>query len=542
MAVTLISGADAYQAVGRGVNQLADVIRGTLGPVGRGVVLNQVSGKPRVSSSGAAIAKDVSFSDAEEAGAQLLRATILQVEEEVRDGTATTAVLAQAMIREGWKNLAAGFSPVTMSRGISAATEKVIEGLTASAVPVTTHDTLVQVASASSGNHDLGALVAEALEYVNRRGIVTVRDSPTEKTYVEKLEGYQYERGYVSPHFSTDAVKLEATLNHPYVLLYDGTLDSVREFGPLLEALGNQKASLLILAEDVVGDALATLILNHTRNRISVCCAKAPGFGLERRELLEDISALTGGTVFYSEGGCPPDKALPEMLGRLREANITRERTTLIGGRGTSLAGRLRYLKTQIAYAPNKYTRDTLQERLSRLTDGAAILRVGAPTEYERSEIRLRIEAALHTSKAALEEGILPGGGVAYLRQSVALGYLLEAHHADEGAGIRMVKEALQAPLCQIAENAGYDPKNICTTALSKIGPVGFDAQEGVFCDLIEAGILDAAKVLRIALEKAASLSSLLLTTHALALGPHIPTSPSPDPDTYRIDPSELFL
>ena len=530
----IIYGEEARKALERGVNQLADTVKITLGPKGRNVVLAKKYGSPLITNDGVTIAKEIELEDAfENMGAQLIREVSTKTNDIAGDGTTTATVLAQGMIREGLKNLAAGANPMVMRRGIQKATDAAVAAIRANSEPVKGSQDIARVGSISSGDEKIGALIAEAMEKVGQNGVITVEDSNTAETYSEVVEGMQFDRGYLSPYMVTDPDKMEAVIDDALILITDKKISNIQEILPILEAVLNAGRQLVIIAEDIEGEALATIILNRLRGTFTCVCVKAPGFGDRRKEMLQDIAILTGGQVISSDLGLDLKETTIDQLGQARQVKVTKETTTIVDGAGTrgQIIDRLNQVKAQLATTTSDYDRDKLSERAARLSGGVAVIKVGAATETEMKEKQLRIEDALNATRAAVEEGIVAGGGTAYVMAGKAAKAAADELSGDEKTGAAIVAAALNAPICQIAANAGVEGAVILNqVAASEDANYGYDAANGTFGDMIENGIVDPTKVCRSALENAASVSSMVLTPESL--GADLPEKTAPVPPT----------
>ena len=534
MAKQIIYGEEARKALERGVNQLADTVKITLGPKGRNVVLAKKYGSPLITNDGVTIAKEIELEDAfENMGAQLIREVSTKTNDIAGDGTTTATVLAQGMIREGLKNLAAGANPMVMRRGIQKATDAAVAAIRANSEPVKGSQDIARVGSISSGDEKIGALIAEAMEKVGQNGVITVEDSNTAETYSEVVEGMQFDRGYITPYMVTDNEKMEAVIKDALILITDKKISNIQEILPILEAVLNAGRQLVIIAEDIEGEALATIILNRLRGTFTCVCVKAPGFGDRRKEMLQDIAILTGGQVISSDLGLDLKETTIDQLGQARQVKVTKETTTIVDGAGTrgQIIDRLNQVKAQLATTTSDYDRDKLSERAARLSGGVAVIKVGAATETEMKEKKLRIEAARNATRAAVEEGIVAGGGTAYVMAGKAAKAAADELSGDEKTGAAIVAAALNAPICQIAANAGVEGAVILNqVAASEDANYGYDAANGTFGDMIENGIVDPTKVCRSALENAASVSSMVLTTESLVAD--LPEKTAPVPPT----------
>ncbi|AEH51771.1 chaperonin GroEL [Pseudothermotoga thermarum] len=513
---------EARRALERGVNKVADAVRITLGPKGRNVVIEKSWGSPTITNDGVSIAKEIELEDKfENLGAQLVKEVASKTNDVAGDGTTTATVLAQAMIREGLKNVAAGANPILLKRGIDKATERVVKFIKEKAKKLSGRDDIAHVAAISANNPEIGELIAEAMDKVGEDGVITVEDSKTLETYVEFTEGMQFDRGYISPYFVTDAEKMEVELKEPFILITDKKLSAIKPLIPILEKVAQTGKPLLVIAEDVEGEALTTLVLNKLKGTLMSCAVKAPGFGDRRKAMLQDIAILTGGTVISDELGINFEDVTLEDLGRADLVRVKKDDTIIIGGKGKpeEIKKRIAQIKSQIEQTTSEYEKETLQERMAKLAGGVAVIKVGAATETELKEKKHRIEDALSATRAAVEEGIVPGGGVTLLRAREVLEDLIKQLEGDEKVGAMIVYKALEAPIRQIAENAGYDGAIIVERVLaSKDFGFGFDALKGEFTDMFKAGIIDPAKVTRSALQNAASIAGMLLTTEVLVV------------------------
>ena len=520
MAKMLSYGEEARQALERGVDKLANTVKVTLGPKGRNVVLWRAYGTPLVTNDGVTIAKEIELEDPfENMGAQMVKEVSTKTNDVAGDGTTTATLLAQAIIHEGLKNLVAGANPVVMNKGMAKATKAAVEAIKKNSQPVNGSDDIARVGTVSSGDEKIGTLIAEAMEKVGSDGVITVEESKTAETYSEVVEGMQVDRGFLSPYMVTDTEKMEAVLDDPLILLTDKKISNIQEIIPVLEQVIQAGKKLLIMAEDVEGEALSTLLVNKLRGTLSVLCVKAPGFGNRRKEMLQDIAILTGATVISSDYGLELHDTTIEQLGSARQVKAGKETTIIVDGGGDSAAikERTQMIRNEYERSTSEYDREKLQERLARLAGGVAIIRVGAATETEMKEKKLRIEDALNATRAAVEEGIVAGGGTAYVNAIAEVEKLIDQVEGDEKTGVQIIARALTAPLRQIATNAGLDASVILEKVKSSdtVG-YGFDAYKEVYCDMISSGIVDPTKVTRSALENAASISSMLLTTEAL--------------------------
>ncbi len=529
-------GDEARKALESGVNQLADTVKVTLGPKGRNVVLDKKFGAPLITNDGVSIAKEIELDDPfENMGAQLVREVSTKTNDVAGDGTTTATLLAQAMVREGLKNLAAGANPIVMKKGMAKAVEAAVASIHAQSQKVNGSDDIARVGTVSSGDAFIGKLIAEAMEKVSSDGVITIEESKTAETYSEVVEGMMFDRGYITPYMVTDTEKMEAVIDDAYILITDKKISVISEILPLLEQLVQAGKKLFIIAEDVEGEALSTLIVNRLRGTLNVVCVKAPGFGDRRKEMLQDIAILTGGQVISEELGLTLKDATVDMLGRARQVKVTKENTIIVDGAGDkqAIADRVAQIRSQIGMTTSEYDKEKLQERLAKMAGGVAVIKVGAATETEMKEKKLRIEDALNATKAAVEEGIVAGGGTIYVNTIPAVTALLEQVEGDEKTGVQIVAKALEEPIRQIAANAGLDGSVILEKVRSsgKAG-YGFDAYKEEYCDMIAAGIVDPAKVTRSALENAASVSGMVLTTESLVADkpqPPVPAAPAPD-------------
>ena len=531
MAKIICYGEEARKALEKGVNQLADTVKITMGPKGRNVVLDKKFGAPLITNDGVTIAKEIELEDPfENMGAQLVKEVSTKTNDVAGDGTTTATLLAQAIVREGLKNLAAGANPMVMKKGIAKATTAAIEAVKANSQKVNGSADIARVGAVSSGDESIGQLIAEAMEKVGHDGVITIEESKTAETYSEVVEGMQFDRGYITPYMVTDTEKMEANLDDALILITDKKISNIQELLPLLEQVVKTGKKLLIIAEDVEGDALSTLIVNRLRGTLNVVCVKAPGFGDRRKEMLQDIAILTGGTVISADVGLDLKEAQLDMLGQARQINVTKENTTIVNGAGDSEAikARVAQIKSQIETTTSDYDREKLMERLAKLAGGVAVIKVGAATEVEMKEKKLRIEDALNATRAAVEEGIVAGGGTAYLNAIPAVEKLYAETEGDEKTGVQIIARALTAPMKQIAANAGIDG-SVVLEKIRESGKVGygFDAYNEVYCDMIPAGIVDPTKVTRSALENAASIASTLLTTESLVADKPQPAAPA---------------
>src|SRR5574343_506082 len=512
----VIFGDDARAKIVNGVNVLANAVKVTLGPKGRNVVLDRSFGAPTVTKDGVSVAKEIELKDKfENMGAQLVKEVASKTNENAGDGTTTATVLAQAVVREGFKYVDAGYNPADLKRGIDKAVAAVVEEIKKLAKPTTTNKEIAQVGSISANSDaDVGAIIAEAMDKVGKEGVITVEDGKSLSNELDVVEGMQFDRGYLSPYFINNPDKQIAALDNPFVLLFDKKISNIRDLLPVLEQVAKAGRPLLIIAEDVEGEALATLVVNNIRGILKTVAVKAPGFGDRRKAMLQDIAILTGGQVIAEEVGLSLEKATLEELGQAKRIEIGKENTTVIDGAGQAInsEARVKQSRAQIAEATSDYDREKLQERVAKLAGGVAVIKVGAATEVEMKEKKARVEDALHATRAAVEEGIVPGGGVALLRARPAV-EAVKGDNADQDAGIKLVLKAIEAPLREIVANAGGEPSVVVNAVLAGTGNHGFNAANDTYGDMIEMGILDPTKVTRTALQNAASVSSLMLTT-----------------------------
>ena len=531
MAKIICYGEDARHALERGVNQLADTVKITMGPKGRNVVLDKKFGAPLITNDGVTIAKEIELDDPyENMGAQLVKEVATKTNDVAGDGTTTATLLAQSIITEGIKNLAAGANPMIMKKGIAKATAAAVEAIKANSKKVNGSDDIARVGTVSSGDEVIGKLIAEAMEKVSHDGVITVEESKTAETYSEVVEGMQFDRGYITPYMVTDTEKMEAVLDDALILITDKKVSNIQELLPILEQVVQSGKKLLVIAEDVEGEALSTLIVNKLRGTLNVVCVKAPGFGDRRKEMLEDIAVLTGGTVITSDMGYELKEATMDMLGKARQVKVSKENTIIVDGAGSAdaIKARVNQIRSQIETTTSDYDREKLQERLAKMAGGVAIIRVGAATEVEMKEKKLRIEDALNATRAAVEEGIVAGGGTAYVNAVAAVEKLVNEVEGDEKTGVSIIARALTEPVKQIAANAGIDG-SVVLEKIKESGKTGygFDAYNETYVDMISAGIVDPTKVTRTALENAASISSVLLTTEALVADKPQPPTPA---------------
>ena len=537
MAKQIIYGEEARKAIERGVNQLADTVKITLGPKGRNVVLDKKFGTPLITNDGVTIAKEIELEDAfENMGAQLIKEVSTKTNDVAGDGTTTATVLAQAMISEGLKNLAAGANPMVMKKGIQKAAAEAVEAVKKISQPVSGTGDISRVGTISSGDEEIGKLIADAMEKVSHNGVITIEESKTAETYSEVVEGMQFDRGYLSPYMATDTEKMEAVLDDAVILITDKKISNIQEILPLLEEVVKAGRKLLIIAEDVEGEALATIVLNKLRGTFTCVCVKAPGFGDRRKEMLQDIAVLTGGQVISTELGMELKDATLAMLGQAHQVKVTKENTVIVDGAGSSteIKARAGQIERQIAVTTSDYDKEKLQERLAKLSGGVAVIKVGAATETEMKEKKLRIEDALNATRAAVEEGIVPGGGSAYVVASKAADKFTASLEGDEKTGAAIVAKALKAPIMQIAANAGVEGAVVLNKVYDN-GDVnfGYDAAADDYGDMIKLGIVDPTKVCRSALENAASVASMVLTTESLVadIPEKNPPMPAGNPD-----------
>ena len=519
MAKEIKYGADARKALESGVNQLANTVKVTLGPKGRNVVLDKSFGAPLITNDGVTIAKEIELEDAfENMGAQLVKEVATKTNDVAGDGTTTATVLAQAMINEGMKNLAAGANPIILRKGMKKATDVAVEAISKMSSPITGKEQIAKVASISAGDETVGELVADAMDKVSKDGVITIEESKTMKTELDLVEGMQFDRGYVSAYMCTDMDKMEANLDNPYILITDKKISNIQEILPLLEQVVQQGARLLIIAEDVEGEALTTLVINKLRGTFNVVAVKAPGYGDRRKAMLQDIAILTGGTVISDELGLDLKETTLEQCGRAKSVKVQKENTIIVDGEGekSEIDARIAQIRTQIEETTSEFDREKLQERLAKLAGGVAVIRVGAATETEMKENKLRMEDALAATKAAVEEGIISGGGSAYIHASKEVSKLLADLEGDEKTGANIILKALASPLTTIAANAGLEGSVIVNKVRESEPGIGFDALREEYVNMVSAGILDPAKVTRSALQNATSVASTLLTTESV--------------------------
>ena len=519
MAKEIKYGAEARKALEAGVNQLADTVRVTLGPKGRNVVLAKSYGSPLITNDGVTIAKDIELEDAfENMGAQIVKEVATKTNDVAGDGTTTATVLAQAMINEGMKNLAAGANPIVLRKGMKKACDKAVEAILDMSETISGKDQIARVASISAGDDEVGQMVADAMEKVSKDGVITIEESKSMKTELDLVEGMQFDRGYISAYMATDMDKMEAVLDNPYILITDKKISNIQEILPLLEQIVQSGSKLLIIAEDIEGEALTTLIVNKLRGTFQVVAVKAPGYGDRRKEMLQDIAILTGGKVISEELGYELKDATLDDLGRAKSAKITKENTVIVDGMGAKedIAGRVNVIKAQLEETTSEFDKEKLQERLAKLAGGVAVIRVGAATETEMKEAKLRMEDALNATRAAVEEGIISGGGSAYIHAAKKVAELVKDLEGDEKTGAKVVLKAMEAPLFHIAANAGLEGSVIINKIKESEVGVGFDAYNETYVNMIEAGIIDPVKVTRSALQNATSVASTMLTTESV--------------------------
>ena len=519
MAKEIKYGSEARAALERGVNQLADTVKVTLGPKGRNVVLDKSFGAPLITNDGVTIAKEIELEDGfENMGAQLIREVAAKTNDVAGDGTTTATVLAQAMVHEGMKNLEAGANPIVLRKGMKKATDKAVEAIREMSSKVNGKEQIARVAAVSSGDDEVGQMVADAMEKVSNDGVITIEESKTMQTELDLVEGMQFDRGYISAYMATDMEKMEAVLDDPYILITDKKISNIQEILPVLEQIVQSGARLLIIAEDIEGEALTTLIVNKLRGTFNVVAVKAPGYGDRRKEMLQDIAILTGGQVISEELGFDLKETTMDQLGRAKSVKVQKENTVIVDGCGdkNAIADRVGQIKKAIEETTSDFDREKLQERLAKLAGGVAVIRVGAATETEMKEAKLRMEDALNATKAAVEEGIIGGGGSAYIHVSKKVKEFAETLEGDEKTGAKIILKALEAPLAQIAKNAGLEGAVIVNKIRESEVGTGFDAYNETYVDMVEKGILDPAKVTRSALQNATSVASTLLTTESV--------------------------
>ena len=519
MAKEIKYGAEARSALEAGVNQLANTVRVTLGPKGRNVVLDKSFGAPLITNDGVTIAKEIELEDAfENMGAQLIREVAAKTNDVAGDGTTTATVLAQAMVHEGIKNLAAGANPIVLRKGMKKATDAAVEAIASMSSKVESKERIANVAAISAGDVEVGAMVADAMEKVSNDGVITIEESKTMRTELDLVEGMQFDRGYISAYMATDMEKMEANLEDPYILITDKKISNIQDLLPLLEQIVQSGARLLIIAEDIEGEALTTLIVNKLRGTFNVVAVKAPGYGDRRKAMLEDIAILTGGQVISEELGLDLKETTLDQLGRAKSVKVQKENTVIVDGMGDKVAinGRVAQIKAQIEETTSEFDKEKLQERLAKLAGGVAVIRVGAATETEMKEAKLRMEDALSAARAAVEEGIVAGGGSAYIHASKQVAKLADELEGDEKTGVNIILKALEAPLFHISANAGLEGSVIINKVREQEPGIGFDAYNEEYVDMVKAGILDPAKVTRSALQNATSVASTLLTTESV--------------------------
>ncbi len=519
MAKQIKYGVEARKALEAGVNQLADTVRVTLGPKGRNVVLDKSFGAPLITNDGVTIAKEIELEDPfENMGAQLLKEVATKTNDVAGDGTTTATVLAQAMVNEGMKNLAAGANPIVLRKGMKKATDAAVEAIAKMSQPISGRESIARVASISAADDEVGEMVADAMEKVSKDGVITIEESKTMKTELDLVEGMQFDRGYVSAYMCTDMDKMEANLDDPYILITDKKISNIQEILPVLEQIVQSGSKLLIVAEDIEGEALTTLIVNKLRGTFTVVGVKAPGYGDRRKEMLKDLAILTGGTVISEELGLELKDTTMEQLGRAKSVKVQKENTIIVDGCGNKdeIAARVAQIRAQIAETTSEFDKEKLQERLAKLAGGVAVIRVGAATETEMKEAKLRMEDALSAARAAVEEGIIAGGGSAYVHVTQEIKSVVDALEGDEKTGGKIILKALEAPLFHISANAGLEGSVIINKVKESPVGYGFDAYKEEYVDMIKAGILDPAKVTRSALQNATSVASTLLTTESV--------------------------
>ena len=518
MAKDIKYGVEARKALEAGVNKLADTVRVTLGPKGRNVVLDKSFGTPLITNDGVTIAKEIELEDAfENMGAQLVKEVATKTNDVAGDGTTTATVLAQAMINEGMKNLAAGANPIVLRKGMKKATDAAVEAIAKMSEPIKGKEQIARVAAISASDDEVGGLVADAMEKVTNEGVITIEESKTMKTELDLVEGMQFDRGYVSAYMCTDMEKMEANLDDPYILITDKKISNIQDILPVLEELVKSGQKLLIIAEDVEGEALTTLIVNKLRGTFNVVAVKAPGYGDRRKDMLKDIAVLTGGTVISEELGLELKDATLASLGRAKSVKVQKENTVIVDGQGAKadIEKRVAQIKAQLSETTSDFDKEKLQERLAKLSGGVAVIRVGAATETEMKEAKLRMEDALNATRAAVEEGIIAGGGSAYIHASKEVAKLVATLEGDERTGAKIILKALEAPLFRIVENAGLEGSVVVNKVRESSVGVGFDAYREEYVDMVKSGILDPAKVTRSALQNANSVASTLLTTES---------------------------
>ncbi len=519
MAKEIKYGAEAREALEAGVNKLANTVRVTIGPKGRNVVLDKQFGAPLITNDGVTIAKEIELEDAfENMGAQLIREVAAKTNDVAGDGTTTATVLAQAMVQEGMKNLAAGANPIVLRKGMKKATDVAVEAIAAMSSKVESKERIANVAAISAGDVEVGAMVADAMEKVSNDGVITIEESKTMKTELDLVEGMQFDRGYISAYMANDMEKMEAVLEDPFILITDKKISNIQELLPILEQIVQSGSRLLIIAEDIEGEALTTLIVNKLRGTFNVVAVKAPGYGDRRKAMLEDIAILTGGQVISEELGLDLKEATLDMLGRAKSVKVQKETTVIVDGMGDKdqITGRIGQIKAQIEETTSDFDREKLQERLAKMAGGVAVIRVGAATETEMKEAKLRMEDALSAAKAAVEEGIVAGGGSAYIHASKEVAKLADTLEGDEKTGAKIILKALEAPLFHIVANAGLEGAVVINKVREEKPGIGFDAYKEEYVDMVKSGILDPAKVTRSALQNATSVASTLLTTESV--------------------------
>ena len=519
MAKEIKYGAEARKALEAGVNQLADTVRVTLGPKGRNVVLSKSYGSPLITNDGVTIAKDIELEDAfENMGAQIVKEVATKTNDVAGDGTTTATVLAQAMINEGMKNLAAGANPIVLRKGMKKACDAAVASISEMSEKITGKEQIAKVASISAGDEEVGQMVADAMEKVSNDGVITIEESKSMKTELDLVEGMQFDRGYVSAYLATDMEKMVAELDNPYILITDKKISNVQDILPVLEQIMQSGAKLLIIAEDVEGEALTTIILNKLRGTFQVCAVKAPGYGDRRKDMLQDIAVITGGKVITEELGYDLKETQLTDLGRAKSVKVTKETTVIVDGYGAKedITGRVNVIKSQLEETTSEFDKEKLQERLAKLAGGVAVIRVGAATETEMKEAKLRMEDALNATRAAVEEGIISGGGSAYIHAAKKVAELADTLEGDEKTGAKVVLKAMEAPLYHIAANAGLEGSVIINKVRESAAGIGFDAYKEEYVNMIDAGIIDPVKVTRSALQNATSVASTLLTTESV--------------------------
>ncbi len=532
MAKEILFGQEARKALENGVNKLADTVKVTLGPKGRNVVLDKKYGAPLITNDGVTIARDIELDDIfENMGAQLVKEVATKTNDVAGDGTTTATLLAQAFVREGLKNVTAGANPMVLRKGIAKAVDAAVEGIQANSEKIKNMDDIARVASVSSGDEFIGKLIAEAMEKVSADGVITVEESKTAETYSEVVEGMQFDRGYITPYMITDTEKMEAVVDDAYLLITDKKISNIQEILPLLEQIVQSGRKLVIIAEDVEGEALSTLIVNKLRGTFNCVAVKAPGFGDRRKEMLQDIATLTGGTLISEELGYELKDATMDMLGHAGRVRVQKENTIIVNGSGDpeAIKARIGVIRAELDNTTSYFDRDKLQERLAKLSGGVAVIKVGAATEVEMKEKKLRIEDALNATRAAVEEGIIAGGGVAFVNAISAVSKIVSKVEGDEKTGVKIVMRALEEPVRQIAFNAGVDGSVVLEKIKNskKVG-YGFDAYTETYCDMVQAGIVDPTKVTRTALQNAASIASMVLTTESLVAEKKEPAPAAP--------------